>query len=171
MNVKAGYLRASLTGIFRDLPYVLRNQPGYIPFETMPRDAKITAEKFFAAAVDYYLASLHLRPGIGAGIQMPATFNSDTTDQNGVPIGTTVVVRQQGSIALLPEGNSAKPILQTRASVRWDISEIMSAVAWVQLVHDPNQSLLDTTPDGTASLRTFLSPNFLGGGVSMQARF
>ena len=39
-NLKSGFFRASLTGIYRDLPYVLRNQPSFIPFETLPKDAK-----------------------------------------------------------------------------------------------------------------------------------
>jgi hypothetical protein len=32
-------LRASAAGIFRDLPFVLRNQPSFIPFETLPKAA------------------------------------------------------------------------------------------------------------------------------------
>src|SRR6185503_7487856 len=28
-NIKTGYFRASLTAIYRDLPFVLRNQPSY----------------------------------------------------------------------------------------------------------------------------------------------
>ena len=37
---------------FRDLPFVLRNQPSFIPFQTLPQDAKTRNELFFALAMD-----------------------------------------------------------------------------------------------------------------------
>ncbi len=167
-NVKYGFLRASVTGIYRDVPFILRNQPGYIPFQTIPYDAKVTAERFFAGSLDYYFEKLHLLPAIGGGVQLPATFGSDSV---ALFTSRTVVIRQQGSYSILPPGASAKPILQARASLRWDISDLMSAVAWVQLVHDPNGTYLELNPDGTSSERQFISSNFLGFGTSMQARF
>jgi len=128
--VQYGFLRASLTGIYRDLAFVVRNQPGYIPFETMPNDAKTDPEKFFAGWADYHISSLKLTPGIGAGVKFPSTFRSESTDMFGSTIGRTVVVREQGNISILPLGKSAVPILQTRVSLRWDMSEMMAAVLW-----------------------------------------
>ncbi len=55
---------------------MLRNQPSFIPFQTLPKDAKIQNELFAAAALDYYVEQLHLTPGIGGGLQLPATFGS-----------------------------------------------------------------------------------------------
>ncbi len=171
-NLKAGYVRASLTGIYRDLPFVLRNQPSFIPFQTVPEDAATDNELFFAAAADYYIAAAHLTPGLGAGLQLPATFRTSSVDISSAPIERTVVVREQGNIAILPVGAKAVPIFQARASLKWDISKILSTIAWVQFVHDNNGTFVERDPnEGTVALRTFVSPDFVGFGISAQARF
>lgn len=170
LNVKAGYFRTSATAIYRDLPYVVRNQPSFIPFQTLPSDAVVKPETFYAFATDYYIESLHLRPGIGAGLQFPATFTSNETNLFGT-ISRTAVVRQQGNIAILPVGKGAQPITQARFSLTWELSDIMSAAGWVQVVHDNNGTLLERSADGTLTQREFISPTFLGFGTSVQARF
>lgn len=171
--IKAGYLRVGFAAIYRDLPYVLRNQPSFVPFEAIPADGsvKTQSEAFFAGSIDYYIASLHLRPGLGGGLQVPATFSSQSTLMNA-QVNHTVVVRQQGSLAILPENESRRVIVQARLSLRWDISDIMAAVGWLQLVHDPNASLITRDPkEGTVGLRTFQSPTFFGFGTTLQVRY
>jgi len=171
-NVKSSYLRASATAIYRDLPYVLRNQPSFIPFQTLPTDAGSSDEIFFALAGDYYLPKPRLTLGIGGGLQLPATFSTATTDNSSAPIKRTVVVREQGNIAILPVNQEAVPMFQMRASLKWDISPILSALAWVQYVRDNNGTFVERDPsEGTLALRTFISPNFLGFGTSVSARF
>jgi hypothetical protein len=171
-QIKSGYARASLTGIYRDLPFVLRNQPSFIPFETLPKAATTTNEIFVAGAFDYYLRSVRLTPGIGAGVQFPATFKSTTVDSASEPIDRTVVVRQQGDIAILPVGKGAVPVVEARVSLKWDLSDILSAVVWVQYKRDNNSTFVERDPsEGTVSLRTFVDPDFLGLGTSVQARF
>ncbi|WP_437730949.1 hypothetical protein [Sorangium sp. So ce1335] len=172
--IKSGYARASVTGIYRDLPFVLRNQPSFIPFQTIPdtRGASTSDELFFALAADYYIASARLTPGLGAGLQLPATFRTTSFDVMSAPIARTVVVREQGNLSILPYNTSAVPIFQARASLKWDISRILSAVAWVQYVRDNNGTFMERDPsEGTLALRTFVSPDFLGAGASAQARF
>ena len=171
-NLKSGFLRASVTGIFRDLPFVVRNQPSYIAFESIPKAGSTSNELFFAAATDYYIESAHLTPGIGAGLQFPASFKSTSTDTASAPIERTVVVREQGNIAILPLNKGAVPIVQARVSLKWDISQILSAIIWAQYVLDNNGSFLARDPnEGTLGIRTFLSPSFFGLGTSVQARF
>jgi hypothetical protein len=171
-NLKSSFLRASLTGIFRDLPFVLRNQPSFIPFETLPKSAATNNEIFLAAALDYYIDSLHLTPGIGMGLQFPAAFKSTSTDAASAPIERTVVVREQGSLAILPVGKNAVPIVQARVSLKWDVSRILSAIIWAQYVRDNNGTFVARDPsEGTVALRTFINPDFLGFGTSVQARF
>jgi hypothetical protein len=171
-NVKSGFFRGSLTGIYRDLPYVLRNQPSFIPFESIPSEAKTTPEAFFAAAADYYIEGARLTPGIGAGLQLPATFRTTSTNSSSAPIDRTVVVREQGNLAILPINKSAVPIIQARVSLKWDISRILSAIIWAQYVRDNNATFVERDPsEGTVSLRTFINPDFLGFGTSVQARF
>jgi hypothetical protein len=170
-TIKAGYFRIQGTGIYRDLAFVLRNQPSFIPFETMPKQAKLQPEMFFALAGDYYLEKLHLTPGLGMGLQLPATFSSDQTDKFGIDIGRTTVVRQQGNLSPLPETKTRVPIIQARASLRWDLSPMMAAIFWGQFVRDNNATRLQRAEDGTTLLRVFVAPDFIGFGTSVQARF
>jgi opacity protein-like surface antigen len=173
-NLQANYFRLSLTGIYRDLPYVLRNQPSYVPFESLPSgDAAKRGDEFFVAvAGDYYIEPARLTPGIGAGLQFPATFKTDSVDLTGNTIGRTVVVRQQGNLAILPVDRNAVPIFQARVSLKWDISTILSAMIWAQYIRDNNGTFVERDPnEGTVALRTFISPDFFGFGTSVQARF
>lgn len=171
-QIKADYFRASLAGILRDLPYVLRNQPSFIPFETIPEGAETAPEFFAALSVDYHFKDAHLTPGLGAGLQLPSTFTSTSTDLSSAPISRTVVVREQGNIAILPVNTGSTPIIQTRASLKWDISSILSALVWVQYIRDNNATFIERDPNqGTVALRTFVSPDFFGFGTAAQARF
>jgi hypothetical protein len=169
--VKSGFARLSITGIARNLNFVVRNVPGFIPFESLPKAAQSDPELFGAIAADYNIPSLHLTPGIGGGIQLPSTFRSEFTD-GGVPASRTLVVRSQGDESILPYDKDRTPIYQARVSLRWDLSRMLSAVAWMQFVRDNNGTLVVTDPtEGTASLRVYQSPNRLGAAISLQARF
>lgn len=169
--VRAGYLRFSATGIYRELNFVVRNVPGFIPFETLPASAKTDPELFGSIAADYHFPNAHLTPGIGGGIQLPATFRSEFTD-GGVPAQRVIVVRQQGDESILPYNKERTAIIQARLSLRWDISDMFALVAWVQLVRDNNGTLVVRDPtEGTASLRVFQSPNRVGAAFAVQARF
>jgi hypothetical protein len=171
-NIKSGFLRGSLAAIYRDLPFVLRNQPSFIPFETLPKQAKTGNELFIAGAADYYIKALRLTPGLGAGLQFPATFSSKSVDSSSAPIERTVVVRQQGNLAILPVNRTAVPIVQARFSLKIDISSILSAIAWVQYARDNNATFVERDPsEGTVALRSFIKPDFVGLGTSVQARF
>jgi hypothetical protein len=170
-NIKYGNLRTSLSAIYRDLPFVLRNQPSFIPFQTIPNDAKTENETFFAVSMDYFIQDLRLTPGFGAGLQMPATFRSESVDLDGQQSDRTIVVREQGNITILPVNEQRVPILQARASLKWDISPMMSAITWLQYRRDNNATRLELDPSGTVLLRQFISPDFLGYGIAMQARF
>ena len=169
--VRAGYLRFSATGIYRDLNYVVRNVPGFIPFETLPKSALTDPELFGSLSADYYIPQYHLTPGVGGGIQLPSTFRSEFTD-GGVPAQRVIVVRQQGDESILPYNKDRTAITQARVSIRWDISDMLAITGWVQLVRDNNGTLVVRDPtEGTASLRVFQSPNRLGAAMAVQARF
>jgi hypothetical protein len=169
--VRAGYLRFSATGIYRNLNFVVRNVPGFIPFETLPGSAKADPELFGAVATDYHIAAARLTPGIGGGLQLPSTFRSEFTD-GGIPAQRVIIVRSQGDESILPYNKERTPIIQARVSVRWDISDMFAVVGWVQFIRDNNGTLVVRDPtEGTASLRVFQSPNRLGAAAAVQARF
>jgi hypothetical protein len=169
--IRAGYLRVSATGIYRNLNFVVRNVPGFIPFETLPSSAKTDPELFGALAADYHIASARLTPGIGGGIQLPATFRSEFSD-GGVQAQRVIVVRQQGDESILPYNKDRSAIIQARLALRWDISDIFALVGWVQVIRDNNGTLVVRDPtEGSASLRVFQSPNRVGAAMALQARF
>ena len=63
-------------------------------------------------------------------------------------------------------------IIQARAAIRWDISDMFAMVGWVQFIRDNNGTLVVRDPtEGTASLRVFQSPNRVGAALAVQARF
>ena len=169
--VRAGYARFSATGIYRDLNYVVRNVPGFIPFETLPSKTSTDPEMFGALSADYYLEKFHLTPQVSGGVQLPSTFKSDFSD-GGVPASRTIVVRQQGNESILPYDSGRTPIYQARVSLKWQLSTMLGATIWGQFVRDNNGTLVEQDPtEGTASLRVFQSPNRIGAGISMQARY
>ena len=150
--LRQGYLRLSATGITRDLNYVVKNVPGFIPFETLPDNAKTQPEIFGSLAADYYIPALRLTPGIAGGVQLPSTFQSEFTE-DGLPASRTIVVRAQGDESILPYDQGRRAIIQARVSLRWDISEMLKAFVWMQYVRDNNGTLVVTDPnEGTASL-------------------
>jgi hypothetical protein len=169
--MRLGYTRLSITSIIRDLNFVNRNVPGFIPFETLPSNTKTDPELFGAVTLDHYIPSLHLTPGIGGGLQLPSTFKSEFTDA-GLPASRTVVVRSQGNESILPYDKDRTPIFQGRVSLRWTINDMLSAYIWLQYVRDNNGTLVVEDPtQGTASLRVFQSPDQLGTALSLQARY
>ena len=169
--LRAGYLRLSATGITRNLNFVVLNVPGFIPFETLPKNAHTDPEIFGSLAADYAFPRLHLTPGLAGGVQLPSTFESEFTD-GGLPASRTVVVRSQGNESILPYDQGRFPIYQARIQLRWDISKILRAMVWMQYVRDNNGTLVVTDPtEGTASLRVYQSPDRLGLAASLQARF
>jgi hypothetical protein len=169
--LKYGYARFSLTGIARDLNYVTRNVPGFIPFQTLPANANSDPEIFGSLAASYNLPDFHLTPGVAGGVQLPSTFKSEFTE-GGVPASRTIVVRSQGDESILPYDQGRLPIFQARVSMRWDLSRMMSATAWLQYVRDPNGTLVEVDPtEGTASIRVPQPADRLGVAMSLQARF
>ena len=110
--------------------------------------------------------------GLGVGVQFPAQFKTSPLDTDSSPIDRTVVIREQGNIAILPLNRDGVPIIQARASLKWELSSILGVLGWVQYTIDNNGTFIDRDPnEGTVTQRTFLSPNFLGFGMSAQSRF
>ncbi len=169
-RLKYGYLGLGLTGLYRDAAFLLRNVPSFIPFQTFPTDAQVAPEYFVAAQVDYALTRAHLTPSLIVGMQLPATFTS-TVSEGSLQSMRTLVIRRAGNFSILPPGESAVPILSARASLRWDLSTIMAGIFWVQYVSDANATLLQVDSTGTRQVRIFQSPDQLGFGMTVQARF
>lgn len=169
-RLKAGYFGAGLTGLYRDVPFLLRDVPSFIPFQTLPTDARVDPELFFAAQFDYAFVRQHLIPSLIVGVQMPAAFSSSVRE-GSLQSERTLVIRRAGNFSILPPGEQRVPIVSARASLRWDLSTVMAGIFWVQYVLDQNATLLQVDASGTRQVRIFQAANQLGFGITAQARF
>ncbi|MBL8684546.1 MAG: hypothetical protein JNK05_35555 [Myxococcales bacterium] len=169
-RLKIGYLNLGLTGLYRDVTFLLRNVPSFIPFQTLPTDAQISPEFFFAANVDYRVSAANLTPSLIVGLQLPATFGS-VVREGSLESARTLVIRRAGNFSILPPGERAIPIFSARAALRWDLSSIFAIIGWLQYVRDQNATLLQVDTSGTRQVRIFQAPDQLGFGIAAQARF
>jgi len=162
-------LRGSLIGFYRNLEFLLRNVPSFVPFEGLPQQATTGPELFTALTVDYHFPSAHLTTGIMGGVQFPATFES-TVREGSLDASRTLVIRQEGDFDILPPGEQQLPIVGARGSVKWELSDILSSYVFVQYVHDPNATRLVADP-GSGTRRIFQRADQLGAGLTVQARY
>jgi hypothetical protein len=144
--------------------------PSFIPFQTLPTDARVDPELFFAAQFDYAFVRQHLIPSLIVGVQMPAAFSSSVRE-GSLQSERTLVIRRAGNFSILPPGEQRVPIISARASLRWDLSTVMAGIFWVQYVLDQNATLLQVDASGTRQVRIFQAANQLGFGITAQARF
>ena len=168
-QIQYGFFRFELTGLYRDLSFILKNVPSFVPFLSMPSAATLDPELFFAATGDYHFPNQHLTVGLSGGLQFPASFSTEVSTGTA-EASRTLVVRREGFVSILPPGMTAVPIIGTRAHARLDISEMLYSLLWVQYVHDENATRLVVSPtEGTR--RVFQRADQLGFGVSMASRF
>ena len=160
VKIKYGNTRIHLTAFFRTLEFILHNVPSFTPFMAIPGSADVSHEIFVAVGADHYFPTPHLTPGIIAGFQLPAAYKSGSS---------TIVVRSEELRDILTRGDKAKPIFTGRVSLKFDLSEMLSLVAFVQYVRDVNQTRLRRDEQGT--FRVYTSENELGAAIVMQARF
>jgi hypothetical protein len=169
VRLKYGYSRVVVTGFFRTLEFLLRNVPSFVPRQGIAPEAEVAPEIFGAVAFDQNFPHTHLTPGIIVGVQLPATYSSIRPTGSLEP-SHTLVVREEGDVSTLPAGDDAVPILGTRASLRWDISEILAANVFVQYLRDVNRTRLIPDP-ATGTRRIYSGTDRLGAGLTVQARY
>lgn len=166
--------RLTFTLFSRSLSFILLNVPSYVPYQAMSTELENTPEVFAALGADYYFPKYHLTLGGTFGLQMPAAAKvhlTATTGVSEVDLGLrTIVVRNEGELSVLPDGEDALPILGAKLSLKWDLSDIMSMSFVVLYQRDPNFTTLKTLPNGTAR-REFEDPNKFGAAVICTAKF
>ncbi len=162
--------RFELTGLYRDLSFLLKNVPSLEPFLSIPDALIVNPELFMALTADHHFPDAHLTVGVSGGVQLPATVSSPVTT-GPADAARTLVVRGEGNFSILPPGTpDAALIVGGRLYARWDLSEMLYSYSWVQYVRDPNETrLVVSEMEGTR--RVFQRPDRLGFGVSLAARF
>ena len=167
--------RMTVDLVYRSLSFILFNVPSNPPYVDFPPGTQNAPEFFGAVGADYFIARAHLTPGLKIGLQRPAYYKGASAPQNN-PDPTlqgvqTFVFRDSVNVDILDPNYSVQPILAMTASLKWDLSEIMSAGLSVLARYDTNKTTYKQDPDGINVRRTFLPPWSLGFNLIMQARF
>ncbi|MBU49140.1 MAG: hypothetical protein CL920_10625 [Deltaproteobacteria bacterium] len=185
-RMKYGYFRMHADIVFRDLGFILRDVPGFVPFQAFSEKQKISPEFFAAVGVDYYIKGAHLTIGLKGGVQVPATFQGNipeevTGNQGSIPASLKgeqiVMVRDEGDFVLIPlvdqNGNAITvlPIVSAKANFKLQFSEFLSLVGEILFTLDNNDTRLTRDQITGIAFREFTQPIRFGFNMMLQARF
>ncbi len=184
-RMKYGHFRLHADVMFRDMGFILKNVPGFVPFQTFSSNQKVTPEFFAAVGVDYHIKKAHLTLGFKGGVQLPAAFKAALPKEvtgNVVPGSLQgeqiVVVRDEGDFILLPSkdknGNAVDvlPVFSVKINMKWQLSSFMAVIGEALISIDQNQTRLERgTGEGTVESRVFIDPLKIGFNLVLQARF
>jgi hypothetical protein len=172
-KVKVGKTRLFALAVYRDLGYVLFNVPSNPPFSDFPKGLQANPEFFGYLGVDYFLEDMHVTPGCSFGVQRPANIRSAANAGNNASqtLGAqTMIFRTDTDTEVLNPGESVSLIFAGKATARWDISTIVSAVGEIQVSYDRNRRLLAQDENGIP-VRIKADPQIIGFTGMLQARF
>jgi hypothetical protein len=187
-RMKYGYFRLHADIVFRDLGFILRDVPGFVPFQAFSKEQAVSPEFFAALGADYYIAPAHLTIGLKGGIQIPATFRGNLPSEivgNEPPASLQgeqiVVVRDEGDFIIVPtkdrEGREITilPVFSVKLNLKWQLSSFMAIIGELLFSVDQNQTrLFKDQVEGTIEpnyYRGFQNPFLFGFNIMMQARF
>jgi len=175
-RLQRDYLRLELTLMCRDPGFLTRTEPGFPTWFAFPEIASTGPEMMASLAADYHFPEQHLTLGLSAGVLFPAhittPLHATGPGSNAPPtlIGThTVIFDDLGQLVVLPEDNDPRPMLNSRLSLRWDLSEMLYTQLWLQYGYDGNRTTLAINPDLTHS-RVYDSPHAFGLGLGAALR-
>lgn len=176
-RVQHGYLRLELAWLGRDVGFLAINSPGYPTWSALPDAATNGAQQILAASGDYCFPELHLTLELSAGLQLPAHVTTQIyakeAGSNAPPVligERTLLFSANGQqMTILPDGDDPRPVLQGRAGLRLDLSEMLHTRLWVQYGYDGNNRHLEVTPSLSSALVT-AEPHAFGLGISAALR-
>ena len=173
-----GALSGSLNLFVRSPSFILFDVPSFTPNMDFPEQSETSNDVFAALGAQYVFPDLHLSAGLIAGVQFPATFKGLSPGSVGVADAggvRTVVIRDEGMVSILPEGEEPLPVAVGKLVLRQGLSESMAAVLEVVFVNDPNQTLVTLSSDreGQANPSRGYAPvqQKLAAGLHLLSRF
>jgi hypothetical protein len=170
-RVQYDFARFELSAVYRDVPFLLKDTTRAIPLVSIPDEAALSPEAFFALTADYHFVDARLTLEASGGLELPAALRVDRQIE-GVLVDRTTVVRGDGTLTVLPAGETESPIVHARVAARLDLSEMFYSRLWVQYVYDPNVSSLQLRdPDGVGRAEFIPLAHRLGAGLAVAARF
>jgi hypothetical protein len=179
VNLRAqyGHWRFKADVSLRSLEFMLINQPSLEPYTSLPANSDVQFDIFAAAGFDYNFSRIGLTLGPTVGVDRPANITPPKASpqlcgNTGGSLCTpaTLVIRGEGDYSILPQGQSAQPVVAGKLVVREDFLDYFATILDFYYDYDPNLTHLTKQPDGT-ELRDFHHPNILGFNLTLQARF
>jgi hypothetical protein len=180
LRFQKGKVRVKADFATRSLSFILLNQPSLVPFQDFPAGSVVLPEFFADVGSDFFIERIGMTIGGTVGVMQPATFTPPAGQLipgpiMGGPGGTlatasTIVVRNEGDLSILPEGQREVPIVAGKLEVREDFLEWFAAIVQLYYNYDANQTNLEKAADGSF-LRQFIFPHRLGINITLQARY
>lgn len=177
LNARIKYNRTRLRADFqiRDLAFILHSTPSLPTFSDFPAEYDRTPNLFAAAGVDHNFKGTGLTLGLIAGIDFPSTLTTPTGSIPGDMVGgmgeSVAVVRSEGDVTVLPEGEKALPQYAAKFTGRIDFAQYFAGIADVYFAIDPNQTKLVRDDVNDLFRREFGEQRQLGFNFALQARF
>lgn len=172
--------RVHLDGIYRDLPFIVFNVPGFVPYQALSEQSEVSPELFGALSADYYFDSVGITVAMSAGVLLPATYKPTVSGQviegpfaEEVAKGIQkVVVRgtNSGDWDILPPGEDQMPVFVFKGDVKYNLGQNFFVVAELSYGHDPNFAQVFIDERGHA-VRQFDKPEVIGFGVTTEFSF
>jgi len=193
VGIRFEKLRLHWDTVYRDLPYIVFNVPGFVPYQALANTADLShsgaldvlpdflgGELFSVLSADYFIEKLGLTPAVSFGLYVPATFA--TTDSGFTiegPYGSKhtvglqkVVVRgtSAGDWDILPVGEDELPVFISKLDLKYTLGGKFSAIGEVTYARDPNFAQVLQDEHGR-SKRRFDRPDILGMGLVTEMTF
>jgi len=173
-RVKYNRTRLRLDAQIRDLAFILHSTPSLPTYSDFPSAYKVKPNLFLAVGADQnYLDILTL--GVVVGVDLPATLETPTGVLPGETVAgsgrSTAVIRNEGDITILPEGEKMAPQFAVKFTGRLDFAKFFAALLDVYYTYDPNQTRLRRDGPEDLLMREFGEFNQLGVNLTLQAKF
>ncbi len=173
LRVKVNFTRFRLDAMVRDLAYILHSTPSLPTYTQFAEEYDTTPELFAAAGVDHYFAAQGVTAGVTFGVDIPATLGTPKPSDipGNLSDSTTLVVRNENNLSVLPAGEKVAAIIAVKASARIDFAESFAALADVYYQYDANIVRYERDMAEGTFHPVFANFNQLGFNLTLQARF
>lgn len=145
-------IRAMFMYTYRDLPFMVFDAPGVVPYQTITSQADQSPEHLFTISADYHIWDLWF--GVTYGYKIPATYT--VYDANGNKNVTVIKERLTSdavsnafdrSREVLPTGRDPLDIMFIKANIKYQFSNSVTAMLEYSFTQDHNRAK-KVDPDG-----------------------
>lgn len=111
-------LSLRLDAFLQSADFILFDVPGFVPFRATFESATTAPEFFASATVEYYISGIELRPSLGIGVKVPATYFGAIPAEQGETVGDArpgdvrvQVIENNRNRVILPAETDATPVI------------------------------------------------------------